>query len=64
VGVLSSDAAVEMAAEGVSVGVESVGVEHHGGGETYLGVSSGDMALKTVVDGVLQWGWGWGCMYM
>jgi hypothetical protein len=33
VGVSSSDAAVEMAAEGVSVGVED-----RGGGETHLGV--------------------------
>ena len=32
-GILSSDTAVEMAAEGVSVGVE-----HHGGGKTHLGV--------------------------
>ena len=58
-GISSSDTAVKLVVNGVSVGVE-----HHGGqGNSPRGVSSGDMALEMVVDGVLQWGWGWGCVY-
>ena len=65
-GVLSSDVGFEMAVDKVSVGVE-----HHRGGETYLGgyrgVLCSDMAPEGAADGFLQWRvglwvrvrWGW-----
>ena len=58
-GILSGDVGVEMAVDGVSVGVQ-----HHGCGDTHLGaypaVSCSDMALEGAADRLLQQGWGCG----
>ena len=52
---------VEIAADGVSAGVQ-----HHGCGDTHLGaypaVSCSDVALEGAADHLLQRGWG--CGYM